>query len=43
VTKARHYRAHHYLQDAAYGALDEFGADVRDRIVEFFTAPFEIT
>jgi hypothetical protein len=42
VRNARHYRAHQYLTDAAHASLDEFGGNVRDRIVEFFDA-FEIT
>jgi hypothetical protein len=38
----RHYRAHHYLQDAASERLGEFGEHVRDAIVDFFNDPFEI-
>lgn len=41
VRTIRHYRARHYLTDAAHAQLGEFGERVRDDIVEFFAPPFE--
>jgi hypothetical protein len=37
VTKARHYRARHYLSDAAEQQLGMFGEHVRDEIVTCFS------
>lgn len=37
VRNARHYRGRHYLASAADERLGEFGAHVRDAIVDFFS------
>lgn len=36
VRTARHYRAQHYMTASVQSQLDEFGGDLRDRIVEVF-------
>lgn len=44
VRTARHYRAQRYMQDAVASKLDEFGEDLRDRIVAIFAGEgFDLT